>query len=285
MCRQVGETPELVPTLFGLWRFYFAQPQPQTAREIGETLLRLARRAADPAHAVIARYALGGTEFYLGALPAARQHLEEGIARSTPDQRRTPAFRLGQDPDVGCRAYAARVLWLLGYPEQALAHIHEALALAHELSHPFSLAFARAIAAVVSHFCRNVPAVCEHAEAAVALATAQGFPFWVAYGTSFHGWALAMSGQAKEGLTLLHQGIADYQATGSAVFVPYFYTMLAEVCAHLGHTEDGLQALAEAHSLVEQHEERWWEAEVCRLRGVLLLRQTGTPQAEAETWL
>jgi len=61
--------------------------------------------------------------------------------------------------------------------------------------------------------------------------------------------------------------------------------MLAEVCNHLGHREDGIQALAEAHTLVEQHEERWWEAEICRLRGVLLLRQLGTPQAEAETWL
>ena len=61
--------------------------------------------------------------------------------------------------------------------------------------------------------------------------------------------------------------------------------MLADVCAHLGHPEDGLQALAEAHTLVEQHEERWWEAEVCRLRGVLLLRQTRTPQEEAEACL
>jgi predicted ATPase len=61
--------------------------------------------------------------------------------------------------------------------------------------------------------------------------------------------------------------------------------VLAEVCDHLGHTEDGLQALVEARTLVEQHEERYWEAEVHRLRGVLLLRQTGTPQAEAEAWL
>jgi predicted ATPase len=61
--------------------------------------------------------------------------------------------------------------------------------------------------------------------------------------------------------------------------------VLADVCAHLGHTEDGLQTLAEAYTLVEQHENRWWEAEISRLRGVLLLRQTGAPQAEAETWL
>jgi predicted ATPase len=61
--------------------------------------------------------------------------------------------------------------------------------------------------------------------------------------------------------------------------------MLADVCAHLGHPEEGLQALAEAHTLVEQHEERYWEAEVCRLRGVVLLRQPGTQQEEAEAWL
>ena len=148
LCQQVGETPELVPVLFGLWRFYLVRSQLHTARELGETLLRLAQHADDPALTVIAHYALGATWFCLGALPAARQHLEEGIARYTPDQRRALVFRMGHDPGVGCRAYAARTLWLLGYPEQALARLHEALALAHELSHPYSLAFARCWAAM-----------------------------------------------------------------------------------------------------------------------------------------
>ena len=94
-----------------------------------------------------------------------------------------------------------------------------------------------------------------------------------------------MQGQGEEGMAQVRQGIAALRATGAALHVPYFCTVLADVSAHLGHTEDGLQALAEAHTLVEQHEERWWEAEVCRLRGVLLLRQPGTPQVEAETWL
>ena len=92
-------------------------------------------------------------------------------------------------------------------------------------------------------------------------------------------------GQGVEGMAQVRQGIAASRATGAALFVPYFCTMLAEVCDYLDQTDDGLQALAEAHTLVEQHEECWWEAEVCRLRGVLLLRQPGTPQAEAETWL
>jgi len=149
LCQQVGETPALVPVLFGLWRFYLVRPQLPTARELGEALLRLAQHADDPALAVVAHYALGWTWCCLGVLPAARTHLEEGIARYTPDQRRAPVFRIGQDPGVACRTHAARTLWLLGYPEQALARLHEALALAHELSHPFSLAWARCQAAYV----------------------------------------------------------------------------------------------------------------------------------------
>jgi predicted ATPase len=285
LCQQVGETPELVPVLFGLWRYYLGRPQFHTARELGETLLRLAQQAHDPALAVIAHYALGLTWFCLGALPTARQHLEAGIARYTPDQLRAPVFRIGQDPGVGCRVHAARTLWVLGYPEQALARPHEALALAQTLSHPFSLAFARCMAAVLAQLRRDVPAAYEHAEAAVALATEQGLPLWVAQGTSLRGWALAMQGQGEAGIAQVRQGIAAYRATGAALTVPYFCTVLADASAHVGHTEDGLQALAEAHTLVEEHEERSWEAEVSRLRGVLLLRQTGTPQAEAEAWL
>jgi predicted ATPase len=180
-----------------------------------------------------------------------------------PNQRGALVFRMGPDLGVTCRIYAAWILWPLGYPEQALARLHEALALAHALPHPYSLAFAHSIAACVSQCRRNVPVVQEQAEGAVTLSTEQGFPLWAALGTCLRGWALAMQGQGEAGLAQVRQGIA----------------------ARLGHPEDGLQALAEAHTLVEQHEERMWEAEVSRLRGVLLLQQPGAPQVEAETWL
>jgi predicted ATPase len=272
LCQQVGETPQLAPVLFGLWRFYLTRPRLHTARELGETLLRLAQQAHDPALAVVAHYALGVAWLRLGALPAAHQHLEEGIARYTPDQRRAPVFQIGQDPGVTCRQFAALSLWLLGYPDQALARLHEALALARELSHPYSLAHARCVAAIVSQCRRDVSAVHEQAEAAGVLATEQGFTQWVLWGTILHGWALAMQGQGEEGLAQVRQGIAAWRATGAALQVPYLCTMLAEVFDHLGHPEDGLHALVEAYTLVEQHDERWWEAEVSRLRGVLLLQ-------------
>jgi class 3 adenylate cyclase/predicted ATPase len=282
LCQQMGETPQLVPVLFGLRRYYIARPQLHTARELGETLLRLAQHAHDRALSVIAHYALGTTWLFLGALPAARMHLEEGSVRYTPDLRRAQVFRIGQDLGVGCRLYAALTLWFLGYPAQALARAHEALTLAHELSHPFSLAFAQCFAAFVSQFRRDVLAVHEHAEATVALAIEQGFPFWAAGGTILRGWALARQGQGEVGLAQVYQGLAAFRATGAALTIPFSCTMRADVCAHLSHIKDGLQALAEAHTLVEQHDERWWEAEVHRLRGVLLLRQTLTQPEEAE---
>jgi len=197
------------------------------------------------------------------------------------DQPAFPSIR-DSDPGVSCRSHAALLLWLLGYPEQALARLHEALALAHELRDPYSLAHARCWAAYVYQFRWDVPAVHEQAEAAVALSIEQGFPFWAAAGTILRGWALAMQGQGEAGMAQVCQGIAAYRATEAPLLVAYYCTLLAEVSAHLGHPEDGLQALVEAHTLMEQQEERYWEAEVCRLRGVLLLRQPGASQAEAE---
>jgi predicted ATPase len=141
------------------------------------------------------------------------------------------------------------------------------------------------MAAFVYQFRGDVQAVRQQTESCIALATEQGFLLWAAQGTSLRGWALAMQGQGEEGMAQICQGIAAFRATGAAVPVLYFYTLLADVAVHLGHTEDSLQALAEAHTLMEQHDERWWEAEIARRRGVLLLRQPMTPQAEAEAWL
>ena len=132
---------------------------------------------------------------------------------------------------------------------------------------------------------RDVSVVHEHAEAAVALSTEQGFPLWAALGTSMRGWALALQDQGEVGMAQVRQGIAAWRATSATMLAPYLCTVLAEVADHLGHLEDGLQALTEAYTLVEQYEERWWEAEICRLRGVLLLRQTMPQLEEAEAWL
>jgi predicted ATPase len=271
---RVGETPELAPILFGLWRFYLARSRLKMARELGENLLRLAQH--DPSLRVIAHYALGVTDLLSGVLVESREHLEESIERYTLNLRRVPVFQVSHDLGVGCRTYAGWTLWLLGYPDQSAARLHDGLMMAGDLAHPFTLAFARTWGAVGAQMRRDVVAALEQTDAALALTTEHGFPIWAALATTLRGWALAMREKSAEGIAQLSQGIAAWRATGAATTVPYQLTLLVEASCLLGHIEDGFRALDDAQAMLEQQEDRWFEAEIYRLRGVLLLRQTST---------
>ena len=170
-----------------------------------------------------------------------RQHLEDGIARYTPAQHRLPVFRMGQDPGLACRAFAAWTLWLPGYPSKPWPASTRPRRWGTRCA-SLQSGVCAGWAAFVFQLRRDVLAVHEQAEAAVVLSTEQGFTQWAVIGTSMRGWALAMQGQGEAGMAQVRQGIAAYRATGAALHVPYFCTLLADVCAHLGHTEDGLQA-------------------------------------------
>ena len=268
LCRQVGETPRLLQALFGLEAFYFFRGELQTARELGEQGLLLAQRLDDPARCLLADYALGAALFHLGELVSAREHHERVIALYAP-QRRPP--RAVQDPGVGSRSYMAWILWYLGYADQALERSREAVTLAQELSHPFSLAVALDLAAWLQQCCRERQAVQEQAEAAMTLCTEQGFPYWLAWAMILRGWALAEQGQGEEGMVQIRQGLASYQATGAKLGRPYFLALLTEAYGRAGQTEEGLRVLAEALAAMDQKGERWWEAELQRLQGTLLL--------------
>jgi predicted ATPase len=284
LCKEVGESPELGPALFGLWRFYQVGAQFRTALELGETMLRLAQRVDDTALSVLAHYALGFTRGCLGMLPAARAHFEEGIAKYSADQRRVPVFRTGQDPGVACRAYLAWTLWLQGFPGQAMARSREALALAHEIGHGFSIAFAQCWVATVCQLCRDVPAAGGYAQAAIEGASDQDFPLWVAHATPVRGWALTLQGYAEAGTAEVRRGIAAWRETGAVLLVPYFLTLLADAYGQNGDTTAALRELEVADMLMREHEECWWESEHCRLKGILLL-QRGVPHGEnAEEW-
>jgi class 3 adenylate cyclase/tetratricopeptide (TPR) repeat protein len=200
LCQRIGEPPQLFPVLMGLWRLYCARGIFQTTRELAEQLFALAQRLHDPARLLGAHNALGSTLLWLGEAALARTHLAQGIALYNPPQHRSHAFRSGQDLGVACLAFTTWVLWLLGYPDQALAKGHEALMLARDLSHPFSLAYALHFVAGLHLFRREGPAAQNQAEALRHLSTEQGFPLWVATGTLFRGWAWAAQGQAGDGI-------------------------------------------------------------------------------------
>jgi predicted ATPase len=165
---------------------------------------------------------------------------------------------------------------------QALARSHEAITLAQELSHPLSLAAALDYAAFVHQYRRERHATQERAETGIALSREKGFPQFVALGMSMRGWALAMQEQGEEGIAQLHQGLAAFRAVGTELGRSRNLALLAEAYGEVGQTEEGLTVLAEALAVVDKTGERYWEAEMHRLKGELLLRQA-SPTEEVET--
>ncbi len=200
LCAQVGDTPQLFPTLQGLCQCYYGRGALPTARELGEQLLRLAQREAVPMHLLEAHDGLGSTLFYLGEYPTAWVHLEQGIACTDPTTERALALHHGVAPGVRCLAIAANVLWCLGYPAQAMRRSQEALAQAQALAHPYSLALAQFWAAYLHCRRREAPSVQAQADALLTLATTQGFTLWIELGICWRGWALAMQGQREAGM-------------------------------------------------------------------------------------
>ena len=283
LCEHLADPDQLFAVLRGLWNYHLVRAEYQTAHALGEQLLTLAQRSQDSAMLVAAHRALGSTLLRLGAVSAS-MHFAQGIALYDSHQHRPAAFRYGEDAGVICHIYAAWTLWILGYPEQGLTRSQEAVTLAQQSAHPFSLGFVLALAAVFHVFRREGHCAQQHAEAAIVLAKEQGFPYWIAYSSILRGWTLAQQGQAREGIEQLHQGLTAWRATGAELARPYCLALLAEAYGMMGQPEIGLTALAEALTLVDKTGERHYEAEIYRLKGELLLQGSSEHSTEAETY-
>ncbi|MBI3757393.1 MAG: AAA family ATPase [Deltaproteobacteria bacterium] len=274
LCQQVGETRQLFPVLLGLRTFHHVRGEFLTARELGEQLLGLAQREQDPALLVQAYRAVGGTLFHLGEFGAAQAHLAQGLTLYDAQHHHFPMFLI--EPGVFGLSYTAWVLWHLGYPDQALQKSAAARTLAQELSYPLSLAAARVYAAMSHQLRRERAPTQEWAEAGITLASEQGFPVWLGQGTILQGWAQAEQGQVEEGITQIRQGLATCQAVGAGIFQSYYLALLVEAYRKAGQAEDGLAALAEALAVVDKSGERFYEAELYRIKGELTLAQSKT---------
>jgi class 3 adenylate cyclase/predicted ATPase len=283
LCQHVANRQQLFPILRGLWSYYCIRAELQMAHTLGEQLLSLAQHVQDAALLSAAYRALGSTLMYLGAPATAHLHLAQGITLYDAQQHRASAFLFGEAAGLVCRSHDAWTLWLLGYPDQGRAQIDEAVTLAQQIAHPLSLGHALDCAALIHQFRREVRDTQDRAEAAISLSKEQGFAHWMAVGSLLHGWALAQQGQAQEGLEQLDQGLRAYRATGAKINQSYLLSLLADVQGSLGEPEAGLTALTEGLTLVETTGARWYEAELHRLKGALLLQQSSDNQAEAET--
>jgi DNA-binding winged helix-turn-helix (wHTH) protein/predicted ATPase len=282
LCHWLGETPQIFPTLRGLWRCSLNRGALLMARELGERCLRLAQHTAAPTPLPEAHEALGTILFFLGEYAAAHRHLEQGLALIDRTTQRAEALRQSVAPGVWCLAVAANTLWCLGYPAQARRRCQEALALAQEINHPYSLAVAQHFVLLLLQRRREVAAVQTQAAALLSLATSHGFPLFTGFGTYWHGWALAMQSQGEKGLPQIHQGMTTIVATGQTLTQPLCLTTLAEAAGQVGPVDEGLCLLAKALSAFESTGRGDMVAEAYRLQGEFLRRQAVPDAAQAE---
>jgi class 3 adenylate cyclase/predicted ATPase len=285
LCQQVGETPQLFPVVFGLWAFNLVRGELRMARELGTRLLGLAEGVGDAALLLEAHRVMGATLFFVGELAQARQHLEEGIRLYDARVHVDHAFLFGQDPGVSCLSYEAIVLWHLGHPDAAERTAEDAVELAGRIAHPFSLAFALDMAAAVHQFRRNAGRTLELAERAVALSTEQGFPLWAAYGSLLRGWALVYHRKREAKMADLHEALVAWRATGAQLCGPYLLGMIAEAYAEIDEPETGLRLIAEGLTKADSSGERWWEPELLRIQGRLLVTSRVPRTAEGGSCL
>jgi predicted ATPase len=271
-----ADIAQLFSVLNGLRRFHYLRAEFGKARELAGQLLNLAENGDDPALHVLAHQAVGVVSYSLAELASAREHLQRAPTLYDARQHRFHTVFYGEDPSVIAMSFESSVLWLLGYPDEALAKIRQALKLAEELAHPLSLALALNFAAWLYQLRGDEAALRDSLGRASTLSSEQGLPNWLAQSKILAGWMQSGQGRREEGIAQMREGLADYRATGAMLTATYFLALLAEAHARTGSPAQGLLVLSEALDLVNANGERFYEAELYRLRGELILQQAKT---------
>ncbi len=283
LCKQIGETEEQFPVLWGLFVVHLVRAEHDTGLAAARHLLGLAEGLSETPYLIESRLALGVESLYVGELQESRENLEEVVRLYDPEQHATLALRYGGlDPGVIVLAYLAWTLWLLGDVEQAIARADQAQTLIRRLDNTFTLARSLYWDAMLRQFVGDWRAVRARAEEAVATATEYGFVLVQAVGNIMLGWTQIHRGENVEGATRVRQGVDAYRATDAKLNLPHFLIPLAEAARGQGRAGEGLEALSEAMALVERTGERYFEAELHRLKGELWLEQSPDDHGPAE---
>jgi DNA-binding winged helix-turn-helix (wHTH) protein/predicted ATPase len=273
LSQQTHDPEQLFRILFGLWQFHVVRAEYRRAQELSAQLLNLADTSRDVGLLVEAHGAVGVTLFHLGEIVSAYDHFERSTSLYDPEKHRTHVRIYNQDPWVACRSYSGQALWLLGYADQALQRTREAWEYARALAHPFSQAFALSDMILIYLLQGDVEKVQEEAQALLALSQEYNFPMWRMTAMERQAWAQAEIGHAENGLEIMQQAIGMRQGISAKIRIPYHKTRLAELYNKAGQPAQGLAQMQEAFALAEATEEHWWEAEMYRVKGELLLRQ------------
>ncbi len=277
---QLGSPAEFLHIPYGQSPYHVGRGELDLALRLDADLLCLSSQRNDPAGLVLGHSSFGRTLMLMGRLGASRSHLERGIAIYDPISHRSLGHQVGTHPEVNSLSYLALVLFCLGFPDQALARGSASIAEARRLAHPSSLTFSLSLGTLLLAFVGDDVALAERADQLVAVATEQGFPVYAAVGTVHRGWIAVKHGDLAEGMSLLRSGSAAYRATGTEMWMPHFLALLARAYEIAGQIEEGSALLDDGLQTVSRTGLRWFEAELNRHKGQLLLQQGHAEAAE-----
>jgi hypothetical protein len=269
LCHSLNRPLPLYSALMGQWGYSLVTRKLTETMEFAKRVYSLAQEQNDSALLIGAYRALAGTLYFMGDFKSAGQFAMRGVQIWRSGGLQSPIDEV-MVPAVSCLCFEALCEWHFGETGSSRATMAEAISLAKKQNDMHGLAVALYLAGYLEHFERNADEAERLASDLIALSTRQNFALWLAEGAVLHGWARAAAGDPGEGISWIDGGIEDTRATGSILSVPYSLALKAEALHLADRTSEALEAITEAEALAARTEERWWCAELHRLRGVFL---------------
>ncbi len=283
LTEQLNDTSQLFDALNELRVIQLTRAEHDKSRCLAEELLRLARETGNPRQLQTAMVAMAVTLYWRGEFSQGLEHAEEGLRLYDPEKHRGHEYlQASANAGVWALFYLGWTLVSLGYPDQAIARAREALALAQELSHPFSEATALFSLGRVHLERGDSQASLKMADALIALSDEHGFRFYLGWGTLHRFQALTEERQLLDGIAKIRSVFKGLRAMGGVMQSSWVLAKLAWAHSRAGQVEEGLAVVAEAMEFVTKTGERHAEAELHRVKGELLLARTPADQAVAE---
>jgi predicted ATPase len=284
----LGESLEdplvLFSVLYGFWVANLVAFNGDAMRDLAVQFLTLAEKQGATAPLMIGHRLMGTTLAFTGDNAEARAHYDQALALYDPAEHRPLATRFGQDVGVVILSVRSCALWLLGYPEAAVADIRRALKSAREIGQAAALMYALSNTTGPLFDSGDYAAANAHSKELVALADEKGAPFWKAWGMIGQGILLALTGEASKAVQMITSGMAARRSTGATPGTPRFLSILAMAYAELAQFDGAWRCIGEAMKAVEASKERWCEAEVHRISGEIALMAPERDAAKAEAY-
>jgi class 3 adenylate cyclase/predicted ATPase len=284
----LGEPPEdpllLFSVLYAVWVANYIAFNGDVMRELAAQFLALAEKHGATVPLMVGHRVMGITLMETGDVAQSRTHYNQAIALYDPAEHRPLATRFGQDLRVAPLSYRSRALWLLGYPEAALADTDQAISNAREIGQAATLMYALGNAPFTYFECGNYAKAMAVVDELATLADEKGAVFWKARGLSLQGSLLALTGKASDAVLMITSGVTAIRSTGATLKLPIHLGHFARAHADLGHFDEAWRCIGDTMTAVETTKEKWCEAEVHRVAGEIALKSPVPDATKAQAY-